>query len=89
MTPNTFFSFDDKDSHSLERNHTHFLLLDDGKYHSQYLNNKIDDLPTPGVNRQSTSYGPIEQSQKGSMKINIEILFYCFLSTYFYRVLKY
>ncbi len=26
------FQFDDKDIHSLEKNHTHFLLLDDGKY---------------------------------------------------------
>jgi len=77
MTLNTFFSFDDKDSHSLERNHTHFLLLDDGKYHSQYLNNKTDDLPSPTENRQSTSSGPIEQHPKGPMK-NREILFYCF-----------
>jgi hypothetical protein len=29
------FHFDDKDIHSLEKNHTHFLLLDDGKYCSQ------------------------------------------------------
>ncbi|CAF4511710.1 unnamed protein product [Rotaria sp. Silwood1] len=29
------FRFDDKDTHALERNHTHFLLLDDGKYRSQ------------------------------------------------------
>jgi hypothetical protein len=27
--------FDDKAIHSLEKNHTHFLLLDDGKYRSQ------------------------------------------------------
>ena len=26
------FSFDDKDPKSLEQSHTHFLLLDDGKY---------------------------------------------------------
>jgi len=79
MTLNTFFSFDDKDSHSLERNHTHFLLLDDGKYHSQYLNSRTDELPTPGDNRPTISYGPTEQHQKGSMKINNrEILFYCF-----------
>ncbi|CAF2138343.1 unnamed protein product [Rotaria magnacalcarata] len=29
------FRFDDKDTHSLETNHTHFLLLDDGKYRSE------------------------------------------------------
>jgi hypothetical protein len=88
MTPNTFFTFADKDSHSLERNHTHFLLLDDGKYHSQYLNNNTGDLASPTENRQSILFRSIEQHQ-GSMKINREILFYCFLSTYFYRELEY
>lgn len=29
---NNSFRFDDKDIHSLEKNHTHFLLFDDGKY---------------------------------------------------------
>jgi hypothetical protein len=67
MTPNTFFTFADKDSHSLERNHTHFLLLDDGKYHSQFLY-RTDESPMPTENRQSTSSGPIEQHPKGSIK---------------------
>lgn len=31
------FQFDDKDIHSLEKNHTHLLLLDDGKYTSDYI----------------------------------------------------
>ncbi|UJR23620.1 hypothetical protein I4U23_026606 [Adineta vaga] len=38
----SFFTFDDKDSHSLEKNHTHFLLLDDGKYRSQYIKNDFE-----------------------------------------------
>ncbi len=29
------FQFDDKDIHSLEKNHTHFLLLDDGQYRNE------------------------------------------------------
>jgi len=80
--------FDDKDRHSLERHHTHFLLLDDGKYHSQYLHDEIDELSTTEKNRQFKSYGQVEQHQKGSMTINIQIFFYCFLSIYFYRKLE-
>ncbi|CAF1414384.1 unnamed protein product [Rotaria magnacalcarata] len=33
---NVPFRSNDKDTHSLEQNHTHFLLLDDGKYRSEH-----------------------------------------------------
>jgi hypothetical protein len=57
--------------------------LDDGKYHGQCLYSGIDDLPTPEIDRQSISWGPIEQDQKGSMKITIKIIFYCFSQSIF------
>ncbi len=88
MVMDTFFYFDDDDSHALERNHTHFLLLDDGKYHSQYLYNEINELCTPEINRQPKLYRQFGQHEKGSVKINIKIPFYCFLLIYFCRDLE-
>lgn len=71
MGKDTEFSFDDKDSHSLEKNHTHFLLLDDGKYHSEYLYNEMNELNTPDILRLSESYDDNDQCQKGLLTINI------------------
>jgi hypothetical protein len=62
--------------------------LDDGKYQGQYLYNEIDELTTTEKNRQSKSFEEVEQYQKGSITINIQIFFYCFLSIYFYRKLE-
>lgn len=40
---NMQYLFDDNDEGSLERNHTHFLLLDDGKYESSYVYNQTNE----------------------------------------------
>lgn len=58
---NTLFLFDDKDEHSLEKNHTHFLLLDDGNYLSQYIDHEADKISTTN-NLQSKS---CKQDQNG------------------------
>jgi hypothetical protein len=53
MNPNIPFYFDDKDRQSLEKNHTHFLLLDDGKYCSAQLDNETNQSSTTVTNSQS------------------------------------
>jgi hypothetical protein len=71
MNINTPFLFDDKDSHSLERNHTHFLLLDDGKYQSLYLCNETNDETSSLTNQHSESDERIHEDQAGLMKVTL------------------
>ena len=65
---NTLFLFDDKDEHSLERNHTHFLLLDDGNYLSQYIEPEVDKISTTNDSQSEEC----KQSQNGLLKANLE-----------------
>ncbi|CAF0820629.1 unnamed protein product [Adineta steineri] len=59
----TLFSFDNKNSHTFEKNHTHFLLLDDGKYRSQYLNKENDQSSTIARNRQLNVHEDVQQQE--------------------------
>ena len=65
---NTLFLFDDKDEQSLEKNHTHFLLLDDGNYLSQYIENGAEKISTANDSPLEWS----EQSQIGLLKTKLE-----------------
>jgi hypothetical protein len=76
MNRNTMSSFDDKDRNSLEKNHTHFLLLDDGKYCSKHSNNGTNQTPTTVTNSQLKLNQYDQQRRKGLMKINLKIVFY-------------
>ena len=67
MDRNTTSSFDDKDRNSLEKNHTHFLLLDDGKYCSKHSNNE--------TNQASTINQCEQEQQLGSIHFNLETVF--------------
>ncbi|CAF1427644.1 unnamed protein product [Rotaria sordida] len=60
----TLFCFHDKHTHALEKNHTHFLLLDDGKYeckidHNQYPSSHM----TSGDQRVNRAIGSQQQKQ--------------------------
>jgi hypothetical protein len=79
----TRFYFDQKDSHSLEKNHTHFLLLDDGKYHSHDTSHELCEFAMSATNSQLESNRYHQQHQTGSMKANRKIVFCYFSSIYF------
>ncbi len=76
MNANTAYLFDDKDEGSLEKNHTYFLLLDDGKYQSSQLCNETNGQSMIVTSQRSESVGENQQHQRGSMIINIKIIFY-------------
>jgi hypothetical protein len=90
MNINTSFLFDDKDERSLEKNHTHFLLLDDGKYQSSFLNNETNEQFRVLFNPQSPSPSPapIQNYQRGSIRLILKICFCYFSSNYFRRKFK-
>ncbi len=75
MNINTSFLFDDKDERSLEKNHTHFLLLDDGKYQSSSLCPETNQLSKDLFFRRLDSYEPTPDHQRGSIEANLEKLF--------------
>ena len=71
MNINTSFLFDDKDERSLEKNHTHFLLLDDGKYQSSYLDNETNAQSRALFSQRSFSYEGNQDHQRGSSETNL------------------
>jgi len=88
MNSNTAYLFDEKDEGSLEKNHTHFLLLDDGRYKRSQSCNETNEQSMIVTSQRSESVGENQQHQRGSMIINIKIIFYWFLFIYFYSELE-
>jgi hypothetical protein len=69
MNTDSSLYFDDKDRQSLEKNHTHFLLLDDGKYHSHYLYNETNESITTLINPLSKLNRHDQQNQNGLLNV--------------------